>query len=178
MRKNRAIRAPKVRVILENGEQVGVLDIKEALKLAEEKGLDLIEIVPKAEPPVCKVMDYGKFIYKKLKKEKESKKNIQQVKVKEIKVRPNIDVHDLNTKINHAREFINKGNKVRLTCMFKGREVLHIDLGKNLLNKIINELEDIATVEVPYKLMGRILTTVVAPAKKTKKGKFNGKNEN
>jgi len=171
LRRNRAIRAAKVRVILENGEQFGIVDIKEALKLAEDRGLDLIEIAPKAVPPVCKIMDYGKFIYQKLKKEKESKKNIQQVKVKEIKVRPNIDVHDLNTKIDHAKEFLKKGNKVRLTCMFRGREMLHIDLGKKILNNIVEQLKDVGTIEVPYKLMGKILTTVIVPIKKSKKVK-------
>jgi len=163
---NRAIRAEKVRVISEDGGQIGVLNTKEAIRLAEEKGLDLIEISPNANPPVCKIIDYGKFRYQKTKKEKESKKGQHQVKIKEIKLRPNIDVHDLNTKINRAKEFLGKGNKVRVTCMFRGREMLHIDLGEKLLNKIIKDLEDIAVLEAPFKFMGRILTIVLAPRAK------------
>jgi translation initiation factor IF-3 len=163
---NRAIRSEKVRVISEDGGQIGVLSTKEAIRLAEEKGLDLIEISPNANPPVCKIIDYGKFRYQKTKKEKESKKGQHQVKIKEIKLRPNIDVHDLNTKINRAKKFLGKGNKVRITCMFRGREMLHIDLGEKLLNKIIEDLEDIAILEAPFKFMGRILTIVLAPRAK------------
>ncbi len=123
LRINREIRAPKVRVIDKDGGQVGVLTLAEALAKAEAAGLDLVEIAPSAEPPVCKIIDFGKYRYQLTKKEKEQKKSQHQVKVKEIKIKPNTDEHDLVTKMKHAREFIAKGNKVRLTCVFRGREM-------------------------------------------------------
>lgn len=169
MRVNKDIRALTVRVVSEDGKQLGVMSIKEALNLAKERNLDLIEIAPKAQPPVCKIIDYGKFIYQKTKKEKESKKMQHQVKVKEVKLRPNIDVHDFNVKLNRAKDFINAGNKVRFVCMFRGREMLHKELGSKLIDKVIEELEEIAMVEVPPKFQGRFLSIVLSP--KGKKGK-------
>ncbi len=169
MRVNREIKAKEVRVITEDGKQIGILGLYEALKEAEKVGLDLVEISPNAKPPVCKIIDYGKFRYKQTKKEKESKKTQHQVKIKELKFRPNIDVHDLQTKVGKIKGFLEKGYKVRLTCMFRGREMLHIDLGRKLLNGIVEELGDTVVVETPGKLMGRFLTIVVAPvSKKTK----------
>ena len=117
-----------MRVIDKDGGQVGVLTLAEALAKAESVGLDLVEIAPSAEPPVCKIIDFGKYRYQLTKKEKEQKKSQHQVKVKEIKIKPNTDEHDLMTKIKHAKEFIAKGNKVRLTCIFRGREMLHTEL--------------------------------------------------
>lgn len=169
MRINREIRVPKVRVIGQNGEQIGVLTIQEALKKAEEDGLDLVEIVPGANPPVCKIIDYGKYRYDQTKREKESKKASHQVKVKEIKVKPNIDEHDLQTKLRHAREFLAKGNKVKFSCMFRGREMVHTEIGERVVKKVIEELEDVAAVESPMKLFGRFLTVVLAPSLKKKK---------
>jgi len=166
LRINREIRADKVRVIGADGKQVGIISPREAIALAEQEGLDLVEISPNAKPPVCKVIDYGKFRYHQTKKEKEGRKTQHQVKVKEIKMKPNIDVHDFNTKLKRAREFIEKGNKVRVTCMFRGREMLHMDLGEKVILRFCKELEDIALLEAPAKRMGRTLTTVLAPSAK------------
>lgn len=166
MRVNRQIRADKVRVVSERGEQLGILTVREALMKAEIAGLDLVEIAPNAKPPVCKIINYGKFRYDQTKREKESRKSQHQVKVKEVKLKPNIDVHDFNTKLKRARDFIEKGNKVRITCMFRGREMLHMDLGYNLVNKFCEELKDVSSVEAPTKQMGRSITTVLAPSGK------------
>lgn len=169
MKSNREIRAPKVRVISQTGEQIGVLPLYEALARAEQEGLDLVEISPAAVPPVCKIMNYGKFRYDQTKRERESKKSQHQVKVKEVKFKPNINLHDFETKLNHARDFIQKGNKVKATCMFRGREMMHPEIGEKLMNKLCDDLEDIATPEAPLKLFGRMLIVVLAPGAKKKK---------
>jgi translation initiation factor IF-3 len=168
LRINREIRAPKVRVIGPDGEQVGVMTVPQALQAAEEAGLDLVEVSPNAEPPVCKIVDYGKYRYQQTKKEKESKKAQHQVKVKEIKLKPNIDTHDLETKLRHARDFILKGDKVRLTCTFRGRELMYTDKGQEVINYLCDQLADIATPESPAKLLGKILSTVLAPGARKK----------
>ncbi len=168
MKVNREIRAPKVRVISQTGEQVGVISIHEALAMAEEAGLDLVEIVPGSVPPVCKIINYGKFRYDQTKREKESKKSRHVIKVKEVKIKPNIDPHDLEIKLRHAREFISKGNKVKITCTFRGREMLHAEIGEKLIKKICEDFEDVATPEVPPKMLGRILSVVLAPGGKKK----------
>lgn len=178
MRVNRQIRAPKVRVIDKNGKQVGILAIQQAQALADADHLDLVEIAPNAQPPVCKIIDYGKFRYQQTKKEKESKKAQHQVKVKEIKVKPNTDEHDLQTKLKRAREFIEKGNKVRLTCMFRGREMAHPEVGKKVVQKMIDGLSDIAAAESPPKQIGRNLSVTLAPGvKKIKEKNSESKNE-
>ena len=178
MRVNRQIRAPKVRVIDKNGKQVGVLAIQQAMALAEADQLDLVEIAPNAQPPVCKIIDYGKFRYQQTKKEKESKKAQHQVKVKEIKVKPNTDDHDLQVKLKHAREFIEKRNKVRITCMFRGREMAHPEVGKKVVMKMIEALSDIATSEAMPKQMGRNLSVTLAPGvKKSKENHRESENE-
>ncbi len=169
MKVNREIRAPRVRVITQTGEQVGVVPFHEALAMAEAAGLDLVEISAGSNPPVCKIINYGKFRYDQTKREKESKKAQHQVKVKEIKLKPNIDLHDLETKIRHAREFIAKGNKVKVTCMFRGREMAHPEIGEKILRKVCEDLEDIAMVESPSKLFGRMLIVILAPGGKKKK---------
>lgn len=163
MRVNREIRAPKVRLIGKDGSQVGVVSIKDAMMHAEQAGLDLVEISPNASPPVCKIIDYGKYRYQITKKERESKKAQHQAKLKEIKVKPNIDEHDLMTKIKRAREFIEKGNKVRVTCMFRGREMAHPELGQKVTERFVQELGDIAQIEAPPRRMGRNLSLVLAP---------------
>lgn len=168
MRVNRQIRVPRVRVISETGEQVGILTIEEALRMAEDAGVDLVEIVATSTPPVCKIVDYGKFRYDQTKREKESKKAQHQIKVKEVKVKPNIDDHDLETKMRHAHEFLTKGNKVKVTCQFRGREMAHPEIGNKLMQRILEELSDVATVEAPPNMMGRILTMVLAPGGKKK----------
>ncbi|MDE3055504.1 MAG: translation initiation factor IF-3 [Verrucomicrobiota bacterium] len=169
MRINREIRAERLRVVSESGEQLGVMTLREALMKAEEAGLDLVEIAPMAKPPVAKIIDYGKFRYHQQKKEKDSKKSQIQVKMKEIKLRPNIDEHDLLTKAKQAREFLVKGNKVRLTTMFRGREMVHLDLGRKMIEKFCSSLADVATVEAPSKMLGRTMTTVLAPGAKKPK---------
>ncbi|KIC72604.1 Translation initiation factor IF-3 [Candidatus Protochlamydia amoebophila] len=166
---NREIRAPKVRVIDHLGEQVGIIPLYEALAMAEEHGLDLVEIVPGSSPPVCKVMNFGKFRYDQSKREKENKKAQHQIKVKEIKLKPNIDVHDLETKTRHARDFLASGNKVKVTCTFRGREMMHPEIGEKIVREMCQELEDISTPESPAKMMGRMLLVVLAPGGKKKK---------
>jgi translation initiation factor IF-3 len=156
-------------VIDSDGKQVGILSIQEAQTMAEAAGLDLVEIAPLAKPPVCKIIDYGKYRYQITKKEKESKKSQVQVKVKEIKVKPNTDDHDLNVKIKHARGLIQKGNKVRLTCVFRGREMQHPEFGERVVQKIMDALADIATPEAPAKQLGKSLSAVLAPGKKKNK---------
>lgn len=141
----------------------------EALAKAEEAGLDLVEIVPGSVPPVCKIINYGKFRYDQTKREKESKKSQHQVKVKEIKLKPNIDDHDLQTKIRHAKDFISKGNKVKVTCVFRGRELMHPEIGERIMREFCEELEEIAMAESPAKMLGRMLSVVLAPGAKKKK---------
>lgn len=157
-----------MRVIDKDGGQVGVLTLAEALAKAEAVGLDLVEIAPSAEPPVCKIIDFGKYRYQLTKKEKEQKKSQHQVKVKEIKIKPNTDEHDLVTKIKHAKEFIAKGNKVRLTCVFRGREMMHPEFGQRVVRRMCDDLADVATPESPAKMLGRNLSVVLAPGAKKK----------
>jgi translation initiation factor IF-3 len=166
---NREIRAPKVRVIGQAGEQIGILALYEALERAAEAGLDLVEIVPGSNPPVCKIINYGKFRYDQTKREKESKKAQHQIKVKEVKFKPNIDIHDLETKKRHAREFISKGNKVKITCTFRGREMAHPEIGHKLVQAFCDDLEDVAMTESEPKLMGKMLSVILAPGSKKKK---------
>jgi translation initiation factor IF-3 len=166
---NNEIRASQVRVIGKDGVQLGIMNLAEALALADKEGLDLIEIASNAKPPVCKIIDYGKYRYHQTKKEKESRKTQHYVKVKEIKFKPNIDIHDFQTKVKRGREFIEKGCKVRVTCMFRGREMLHMDLGEKVIVKFCEALQDIAHPEVEMKKMGRTMTVVLAPVGKKQK---------
>lgn len=177
MKVNREIRAPRVRVISQTGEQVGVLALYEALAMAEQDGLDLVEISSGAVPPVCKIMNYGKFRYDQTKREKENKKAQHQVKVKEIKIKPNIGTHDLETKMQHAREFLTKGNKVKITCTFRGREMAHPEVGEKLMMKLCSDLEDLATAESPLKMLGRMLIVILAPGVKKKKDSPKGEEQ-
>lgn len=169
MRINREIRAAKVRVTTEDGEHLGILSLADALQRAEAVGLDLVEISASADIPVCKIIDYGKLRYQQTKKEKEGKKSQHQVKVKEVKVKPNTDNHDLETKLRHARAFIEKGDKVRITCVFRGREMAHPELGMNKVKNMCERLADIATPEAPPKMLGRNLSVVLAPGGKPRK---------
>lgn len=177
MKVNREIRAPRVRVISSKGEQIGVLLLHEAIARAEEEGLDLVEISSTSNPPVCKIINYGKFRYDQTKREKESKKSQHQVKIKEIKIKPNIGVHDLETKQQQVRDFLAKGNKVKITCTFRGREMAHPEIGEKLMRKICDDLEDVATPEAPLKMLGRILIVVMAPGAKKKKETPKGTTE-
>ncbi len=157
-----------MRLIDKDGEQLGIVTIQEALGNAESSGLDLVEIAPNAEPPVCKVIDYGKYRYQVTKKEKEGKKSQHQVKVKEVKIKPNTDENDIQVKVKHAREFIAKGNKVRLTCVFRGRELAHPEVGERSVKRMCEDLSDVATPEAEARLMGRNMSVVLAPGSKKK----------
>ena len=168
MRINEEIRSPKVRLINQEGKQVGVLSLAEALVLAEEAKLDLVEIVPTATPPVCKIINYGKYRYDQTKREKESKKAQHHNKVKEIKFRPNIDTHDFEVKVRRAQEFLARGHKVKVTCMFRGRELAHTEFGERLVRRFCDSLEDVAMPETEVKRMGRFLHVVLAPTGKKK----------
>ena len=149
---NEQIRDKEVRLIGENGDQLGVMSAREALKLAEEAELDLVKIAPTAKPPVCKIIDYGKYRYELARKEKEAKKKQKTVEVKEVRLSPNIDTNDLNTKVNNAKKFIQKGNKVKVTLRFRGREMAHMQTS-NIFWMILQKcLEDVAAIEKPAKL--------------------------
>ena len=152
---NGQIREREVQVIDENGEKLGVMPIKEAISVAEEKDLDLVLVAPTGKPPVCKIMNYGKYKFEQAKKEKEARKKQKTVELKEIRITPNIDEHDFEFKCRNARKFLDDGAKVKITVRFKGREVNNVKLGENVLEKFIQELEDISVVEKKPKLEGR-----------------------
>ena len=158
---NEQIRDKEVRVIAENGDQLGVMPVKEAMKLAQEAELDLVKIAPKAQPPVCKIIDYGKYRYELARKEKEAKKKQKTVEVKEVRISPNIDTNDLNTKVNNAKKFIAKGNKVKVTLRFRGREMAHMQQSKHILDDFAEMLAEVAVVETPAKLEGRSMSMVL-----------------
>ena len=158
---NEQVRDREVRVISSNGEQLGIMSSKEAMKLAREAELDLVKIAPKAQPPVCKIIDYGKYKYELARKEKEAKKKQKTVEVKEVRLSPNIDTNDLNTKMNNAKKFITKGNKVKVTLRFRGREMAHMQQSKHILDDFAKLLEDVAVVEKPAKLEGRSMSMVL-----------------
>jgi translation initiation factor IF-3 len=160
---NQFIRAKEVRVIDPEGKQVGVVSIAEALKSAAEFGLDLVEISPNANPPVCKIMDYGRYKYEQTKKKQEAKKKQTTFQLKEIKVRPNTDDHDLQVKIGYIKKFIDKKDKVKVTVMFRGREITLSQLGRDMLAKIAEETADVAVVEQYPKFEGRTLMMVLSP---------------
>ncbi len=151
-----------MRVIGEDGEQLGIMSPKEALKLAEEAGVDLVKIAPTAKPPVCKIVDYGKFKYEQTRKEKEAKKKQKVIEIKEIRLSPNIDTNDLNTKINAAKKFITKGDRVKVTLRFRGREMAHMNSSKHILDDFAQALADIAVVEKAPKVEGRSMTMFLA----------------
>ena len=158
---NGQIRDKEVRVIGEDGEQLGIMSSREAMKLAQEAELDLVKIAPKAQPPVCKIIDYGKYRYELARKEKEAKKKQKTVEVKEVRLSPNIETNDLNTKVNNAKKFISKGNKVKVTLRFRGREMAHMQHSKHILDDFAKLLEDVAVVEKPAKLEGRSMSMVL-----------------
>lgn len=155
---NEQIRDKEVRLIGEEGQQLGVMSAKEALALAEEAGLDLVKVAPTANPPVCKIVDYGKYKYEQLRKEKEAKKKQRVIEVKEIRLSPNIDTNDLNTKVNAARKFITKGDKVKVTLRFRGREMAHMNNSKHILDDFAQSLSDVASIEKEPKVEGRSMT--------------------
>lgn len=158
---NEQIRDREVRLISEDGEQLGIMSAREAYRRAQEAELDLVKIAPGAKPPVCKIIDYGKYKYELTRKEKEAKKKQKIVEVKEVRLSPNIDTNDLNTKVNNARKFITKGNKVKVTLRFRGREMAHVQQSKHILDDFAKQLEEVASVEKPAKLEGRNMSMVL-----------------
>lgn len=159
---NEQIRDKEVRLIGENGEQLGIMSSRDAQKMADDAGLDLVKIAPTAKPPVCKIVDYGKFRYEQIRKEKEARKKQKTVDIKEIRLSPNIDTNDLNTKMNAARKFISKGDKVKITLRFRGREMAHMANSKHILDDFAESLSDIAVIEKAPKVEGRSMTMVIS----------------
>ena len=162
---NDQIRDKEVRVIGEDGEQLGIMGIKEALALAEEAGVDLVKIAPTAKPPVCRIVDYGKFKYEQTRKEKDAKKKQKVVEIKEIRLSPNIDTNDLNTKVNAAKKFLSKGDRVKVTLRFRGREMAHMNTSKHILDDFAESLSDVAVVEKAPKVEGRSMTMFLTEKK-------------
>lgn len=159
---NEQIRDKEIRLIGEDGEQLGVMPAKDALKLAKEANLDLVKIAPTAKPPVCKIVDYGKYRYEQARREKEAKKKQKVTDVKEIRITPNIDENDLNTKANQARKFLTKGDKVKVALRFRGREMAHMGSSKAILDSFFAKIEDVAVIEKPAKLEGRSMIMVLS----------------
>ena len=158
---NEQIRDKEVRLIGSDGEQLGIMSAKEAMFKAQEAGLDLVKIAPQAKPPVCKIIDYGKYRYELARKEKEAKKKQKTIDVKEVRLSPNIETNDLNTKVNNAKKFISKGNKVKVTLRFRGREMAHVQQSKHILDDFAQMLGDIAVIEKPAKMEGRSMSMVL-----------------
>mgnify|MGYP000493859750 CR=1 FL=1 len=169
VRVNDRIRAKEVRVVGPDGKQIGVMPLNEALRIAEEMDLDLVEVAPQADPPVCKIMDYGKYRYEQSIKEREARKKQAVISFKEMKMRPKIDVHDYEVKKRHIERFLRSGHKVKVTVMFRGREMSHTELGLNLLRKLAEEVAELGTVESEPKLEGRNMQMVLAPVAVNKK---------
>lgn len=166
LRTNEQIRSKQVRLIDQNGEQRGIVDIKDALAMAQEAGLDLVEVAPDAKPPVCKLINYGRYKFEQEKKQKEAKKKQKQTKLKEIRMQPKIDTHDLEFKTKHVKDFLDAGNKVKVTVRFRGRELAHTEIGRNVLEKIIELLGDGYTVERAPAMEGRFMSMVLSPKSK------------
>ena len=160
-RLNDEITADEIRLISEKGEQLGIVSLEAALEQPRESGLDLIEIAPNGRPPVCKMVDYGKLKYEKKKKQQQSKKKQHVIKIKEIRLRPRIEEHDLMNKLNQGRKFLSNGAKLKVTLMFRGRELSRIDLGRNVMERVLEELEDIAEVEKDIPLEGRRMSVIL-----------------
>ncbi len=168
VRINREIRAKEVRVIDPEGKQLGILPLAEALRTSAHYELDLVEVSPKSDPPVCRIMDYGKFKYQQSKKAHDAKKKQAVIHVKEVKLRPKTEEHDLQFKLRHIERFLKEGNKTKVTIVFRGRELAHPDLGRNMLNRITEETKTIGRIEQPPKFEGRNFTMVIAPLQPTK----------
>lgn len=162
-RTNERIRIPEVRVIGPDGDMLGVLETREALRIAREKHLDLVEVNPKAVPPVCKIMDFGKYKYEEKKKQNEAKKKQTQVGLKEVKLRPKTDDHDMDVKTRHVRRFLEDGDKVKITCRFRGREITHPEMAQRQLEVMVKGIEDIGVVEMSTRMEGKTMTVIVAP---------------
>src|SRR6185295_4656506 len=165
---NNRIRAPQVRLIDDEGVQLGIVTLREALTIAEQRGLDLMEVAPNAVPPVCRVLDYGKFRYEQTKKEREARKHQKQAELKEVRLKPKTDDHDLEIKAKQARKFLMSGDKVKFTVRFRGREMAHPDIGREMLEQIAEDLRDVATIEQRPLMEGRALSLLLAPSAKAK----------
>lgn len=162
---NEQIRDKEVRVIGEDGSQLGIMSIKEAMDLAAEAGVDLVKIAPTAKPPVCRIVDYGKYKYEQTRKEKDAKKKQKVVEIKEIRLSPNIDTNDLNTKINAAKKFLSKGDRVKVTLRFRGREMAHMNSSKHILDDFAESLSDVAVIEKAPKVEGRSMAMFLTEKK-------------
>ena len=162
---NRQIRISPIRVIGPEGDQLGILPVDEAIAMAEEQGLDLVEVAPTARPPVCRIMDYGKFKYEEQRKAREARKKQHQIQIKEVKMRPGIEDHDFDFKTRHARRFLEEGNKVKVTMMFRGRQMAHPEIGREVLDRVLKEVSDIAKVEMHPTMEARAMTMVLSPLK-------------
>ncbi|WP_314619892.1 translation initiation factor IF-3 [uncultured Selenomonas sp.] len=171
LRINEEIRIREVRVTSASGEQLGIMATRDALRMAEEQHLDLVEVAPKAKPPVCRIMDFGKYRYEQQKREKEAKKKQKIVTIKEVKLRPNIEQHDFNVKLKNALRFLEEGNKVKVTIMFRGRELSHPELGREVLDRVSEQLKELVSIERDAKLEGKNMTMILAPKAQTKGGK-------
>ena len=160
---NEEIRDTEIRLIGDTGEQLGIMSADEALRIAEERGLDLVKISPQAQPPVCKLMNYGKFKFEQSKREKEAKKNQHVVEIKEIRMSPGIDVGDFNTKLKNAHKFLADGNRVKVSVRFRGREMAHTEIGRDLLTKFAEQCAEVATMDKAPKMEGRSMTMFLSP---------------
>jgi translation initiation factor IF-3 len=160
---NWGIRAQEVRVIDFDGKQAGIMPLKEAMKIAEEQGLDLVEVAPNAKPPVCRVMNYGKYKYQLSKRTQEARKHQTVIQVKEVKLRPRTEEHDFQFKLRHAKRFLTEGNKVKISILFRGRELAHPEFGRDMMNRFLEEVKDLMVVEQAPRLEGRNMVMVVAP---------------
>jgi len=160
---NEAINDKEVRLIGSQGEQLGIMSSAEALRIADEQGLDLVKISPQATPPVCKLMNYGKFRFEQSKREKEARKNQHVVEIKEIRMSPGIDIGDFNTKLRNAQKFIADGNRVKVSVRFRGREMAHTDIGRDLLTRFAEQCADVANLDRPAKLEGRMMSIFLSP---------------
>jgi translation initiation factor IF-3 len=163
VRVNKQIRISPIRVIAADGAQLGIMDVETALAAAVEQGLDLVEVAPMARPPVARIMDYGKFKFEQAKMARQAKKKQHVIHLKEVKFRPGIEEHDFMTKTRHAREFIQEGNKVKITLMFRGRQIAHPELGRQVVTRVAQELSDVAKVEADAKFEGKFMTMILAP---------------
>lgn len=166
---NEEIRDKEVRLIGDDGEQLGIVSSRQALELADQKGMDLVKIAPQAQPAVCKIMDYGKFRFEQAKREKEARRNQHIVEIKEIRLTPNIDIGDFNVKLGRALRFLQDGNKVKVTVRFRGREVTHASIGHDLIRRFAEACKEYGTVEKPSKLEGRQMIMFLAPLKESAK---------
>ncbi|WP_211661985.1 translation initiation factor IF-3 [Neomoorella glycerini] len=163
MRVNGEIRTREVRLVGVDGQQLGIMPTRDALRIAQEQGLDLVEVAPTARPPVCRIMDFGKYKYEQSKREREARKKQRIINIKEVKLRPNIEEHDFQVKARNAIRFLGDGDKVKVTIMFRGREIAHTDLGLKLCQRLADQVADLASIEKPPKVEGRNMVMILAP---------------